>query len=322
VAVAGRGVPLVIVHGFTAEGFMYVQTLSRLVAMGFKVIAIDTAGHGGTQVLPQGAWNLDRYTELLAQAVDELGIRNAVVAGHSMGGRLVCQLAAMRPERTIGVLLLDAIVGRPWDRLVSVCRAAPPLLGALGVAMAIDTAGTIPLTRDASQAVKLGRLGLPLLTRHLRRPWGMVAPGVSILRASPSAPLLEKLRDHNVPVVAIHGERDLIVPLAAARDAAELSGGELVVVRGGSHSWLLRDPETLPAIVAELMDGRLGAACRGAVAAHGVTSTPTEDDAERVLYEPGAPIVGMTPARAIPFIRAVRKPRYRWSRWAPVDRSA
>ena len=44
--------PLVVVHGFTAEGFLYAQTLNRLVSKGFKVIAIDMAGHGGTQGLP------------------------------------------------------------------------------------------------------------------------------------------------------------------------------------------------------------------------------------------------------------------------------
>ena len=44
ISVSVRGVPLVVVHGFTAEGLLYAQTLSRLVSMGFKVIAVDTAG--------------------------------------------------------------------------------------------------------------------------------------------------------------------------------------------------------------------------------------------------------------------------------------
>ncbi len=55
VAICGRGVPLVVVHGFSAEGILYAQTLSRLVDLGFKVIAIDVAGHGGTLGLPTGA---------------------------------------------------------------------------------------------------------------------------------------------------------------------------------------------------------------------------------------------------------------------------
>ena len=54
VAVCGRGLPVVLVHGFTAEGILYAQTLSRLVGMGFKVVAVDVAGHGATQGLPTG----------------------------------------------------------------------------------------------------------------------------------------------------------------------------------------------------------------------------------------------------------------------------
>src|SRR3954462_205317 len=83
VAVCGRGVPLVVVHGFSAEGILYAQTLSRLVGLGFKVIAIDAAGHGGTLGLPTGAGTFSNYTELLGRVLDHLGIEKAVLAGHS-----------------------------------------------------------------------------------------------------------------------------------------------------------------------------------------------------------------------------------------------
>jgi hypothetical protein len=182
------------------------------------------------------------------------------------------------------------------------------------------------MARDAKQTLKLGKLGLPLVTRHLRRPWGMVAPAYAILRATPSRQLLERLRASQVAVFAIHGERDLIVPLSAARDAAEVSGGELVVVRGGSHSWLLRDPETLPAIVSELLWGRLGAAIARHLAdfdvAGGAGPAANLDDVEGAFYEPDAPILAMTPAVVPSTVRVLRRPRYEWSRWSPVERSA
>src|SRR3954464_6226775 len=110
-AVCGRGVPLVVVHGFTAEGFLYAQTLHRLVNKGFKVIAIDMAGHGGTQGLPSNAAHLGDYARLMGRAIEELGIKKAVLAGPSMGGRVVAQLAARQPDKVIAALLIDAIVG-------------------------------------------------------------------------------------------------------------------------------------------------------------------------------------------------------------------
>src|SRR3954447_4040076 len=89
VAVCGRGVPLVVVHGFSAEGILYAQTLSRLVDLGFKVVAIDVAGHGGTLGLPTTGGGFAAYADLLNRSLDHLGIRRAVFMGHSMGGRLV-----------------------------------------------------------------------------------------------------------------------------------------------------------------------------------------------------------------------------------------
>ena len=76
--VSGRGVPLVVVHGFTAEGFLYADTLRRLVATGFKVVAVDMAGHGGTQGLPLSGGHLGDYAALMAP-----GARRA---GHPPGG--------------------------------------------------------------------------------------------------------------------------------------------------------------------------------------------------------------------------------------------
>src|SRR5438270_7461964 len=48
VTVGGRGIPLVVAHGFSFAGGLYVQSLSRLASMGFRVLAVDLAGHGGS----------------------------------------------------------------------------------------------------------------------------------------------------------------------------------------------------------------------------------------------------------------------------------
>ena len=141
-AVSGRGVPLVVVHGFTAEGFLYAQTLHRLVAKGFKVVAIDMAGHGGTQGLPASGARLGDYAELMSRCITELGIRQAVLAGHSMGGRIVAQIGAAHPDQVVALLLIDAIVGDTWDVMVNVFRLNPLLLGVIGAALLADTATT------------------------------------------------------------------------------------------------------------------------------------------------------------------------------------
>jgi pimeloyl-ACP methyl ester carboxylesterase len=313
VAVCGRGVPLVVVHGFSAEGILYAQTLSRLVDLGFKVIAVDTAGHGGTLGLPTGAQSMASYAALLGRVLDHLGVGPAVLVGHSMGGRLVTELAASEPQRAISVVLLDAIVGDTWDRLVNVFRVFPPLLVGIGATLAVDTISTVPWFRDPRQALKLGRLVTPTIAGHVRRPWRLFGPMASILRSRGSRWMLDALRDEKVPVFVVHGDRDVAVPLATSKDAARRSRGDLVVVKGGTHSWLLKDPETLPAIMHALMRGRLGTAILKARLQHGLDSDATVDDIEGALYAPGALVLELTPhQRVVDTEDLHRPPRYRW----------
>jgi pimeloyl-ACP methyl ester carboxylesterase len=237
-----------------------------------------------------------------------------VLAGHSMGGRLVTEVAAAQPERVIGLILLDAIVGDTWDRLVYVYRAFPPLmLGTTGTLVA-DTMTTVPWFRDPRQAIKLGRLVAPTMGGHLRRPWRLLGPAASILRSRGSRPLLERLREHKVPVFVIHGGWDLAVPLQTAKDAARRARGDLVVVRGASHSWVLKDPETLPGIMLELMRGRLGTAVLKAKIERGIDPADAgHDEVEAALYSPGALVIELTPKeRFVDTEDLHRPPRYRW----------
>jgi pimeloyl-ACP methyl ester carboxylesterase len=295
VAVCGRGLPLVLVHGFTAEGILYAQTLSRLVRMGFKVIAIDVAGHGATQGLPTGGDDLASYTRLLARVLDELGVRRAVLAGHSMGGRLVTQLAATQPDRAIAVVLIDAVVGECWDRLIRISRVIPPVMVGVAVLLVADTLSTVLVKGNPGQAAKLGKLVGPTLLGHLARPWRMLGPGISLLRSHRSRELLEALAEAGIPVVVIHGDRDLPVPYPTAVDAARRSAGTLVTVKGGTHSWVLKDPETLPAIIAELLDGPLARVRAAALGASGLREDATPDQVESAFLGPHAWVRRLTP---------------------------
>lgn len=316
VAVCGEGMPVVLVHGLTAEGILYAQTLSRLVRMGFKVVAVDLAGHGATDGLPSGGANLASYAALLARILDRLGIPKAVLAGHSLGGRLVTQLVAEEPARAVAVVLVDAAVGEAWDRLVNISRVVPPMFVGIGAMGIVDTLSTLPWLRNPSQALKLGRLVAPTLAGHALHPWRIVGPAVSLFRSPSSRPMLDALAAEQVPVLVIHGDRDLVVPYAAARDAARATGGWLVSVHGGTHSWLLKDPETFPAIVAyllgnELRDLRRRVLCEAGLDPKSATFAEIED----AFVPRDALVRALTPTPIQPSALPLpaRQARYRWT---------
>lgn len=313
VTVAGRGVPLVVVHGFSVEGFLYAQSLSRLVKMGFRVIAIDTAGHGATQGLPLSGQNLNEYADLLGRAIDELGIERCVLAGHSMGGQLVSRLAARKPDLAIAVILIDAIVGDTWDSMVQLFRVAPGLLGLVAGGLMVDSLTVIPTFSDPKQAAKLIRLLAPTLAGHAVQPWRLLGPMATILRSRASRYALDALAANGVPTFVLHGEWDLGVPIRTGNDAARRAEGTMVTIENAGHSWILRDPETLPAIVAELLAGGLGDAIRTSLRSAGVPATnPTVDDIEAACYSPDAAVVRLWPDLGRKVVGRHREPHYKW----------
>ena len=313
VTVGGRGIPLIVAHGFSFAGGLYVQSLSRLASMGFRVLAVDTAGHGGTDGLGAQGWGLTAYRRFLARVLDELGVERAVFCGHSLGGRMLAELTASEPERAMALILVDAAVGEAWDDLAAFACWNPALLGVVGASLTADTLQTLFMTGD--QGLKLQGLAMPQAMANAFAPWRLLAPALSVLLSARSGMTLARLKAEGVPVFVLHGERDQVVPVAAARDAAARAGGELVLVHGAAHSWLLEDPETLRSIVAELLGDGLGSACLRAISDAGLDpATVSLSDMERAFYAPDALALRLGPEARREEIRPSQAPRFSWSR--------
>ena len=265
----GRGIPLVVGHGFSFAGGLYVQSLSRLASMGFRVLAVDMAGHGGSTGLGAQGWGLTAYRRFLGRVLDELGVERAVLL-RPLPRRAPRWPSSPPPNRT----------GR-WP-----CCSSTPPSARPGTTSPPSPAGirrssgssarrwpptrSRPCSWPATRASSCRGWPCPRRWPTPSPPGGSWRPALSVLLSARSTMTLARLKAERLPVFVLHGERDQVVPVAAARDAAERAGGELVVVHGAAHSWLLEDPETLRSIVAELLGDGLGTACLAAIADAGL----------------------------------------------------
>ncbi|ALG86583.1 alpha/beta fold hydrolase [Gordonia phthalatica] len=96
----GDGEPIVLCHGFPGLGFSWRHQMSALAEAGYRVIAPDMRGYGGTDA-PSDSRLYDR-THTVADLVgllDTLGLDRAVFGGHDFGAHLTWDLPTLAPDR-------------------------------------------------------------------------------------------------------------------------------------------------------------------------------------------------------------------------------
>ena len=100
--------PLVVcLHGVTGHGLRFRKLAEERLAHRFHVVAADLRGHGHSTWEPP--WDLATHIEDLLETFN----RPADWIGHSFGGRLTMQVAAVRPELVRRAVLLDPAIFIP-----------------------------------------------------------------------------------------------------------------------------------------------------------------------------------------------------------------
>ncbi len=243
--VGGR--PLLLLHGFTGTRGDFDDWYDELASLGWHVVGPDHRGHGDSaKPADERAYAVELFAADALEVADALGWGRFVLLGHSMGGMVAQELAAMAPERLDGLVLMDTSY-----------RSVPvdPNLLALGVELA--RTGGMPAVADAVAA--LGDDG-PLVTeadRRLRaeRPdWA--ARGDRNLRACAAemyAAMLpaiggeldtyDRLLGIRTPTLVMVGALDELFVEPSRHMAEVLPDARLAVLPDGGHSPQVEAPD-------------------------------------------------------------------------------
>lgn len=242
----GDGPPLLLLGGLWGELEMWDDLLPHL--SGFRTIAFDAPGIGGTQ-LPRWPYGISGLAAFAARVLDATGVRRAHVLGISHGGMVAQQLARSFPERVGRLVLVSTshgalgVPGRPDVLLRMMQPAASPSRRAV--------------ERNAGHMFG-GRLREhpELVFRWHLRPPASVKAHTFRLASATGWTSLPWLRSLTAPTLVVHGDDDPIVPLVNARVLAGLiPDARLHVVRGGGHLVLLDSADAvLPVVTAFLTE--------------------------------------------------------------------
>jgi lipase len=111
---AGEGPdPIICLHGITAQHRAF-NAVARYLEASRGPVGVDLRGRGDSDK-PESGYSLEAHAADVVRVLDHLDLRNAVLAGHSMGGFVALKTALMFPDRVRALILLDG----GWPRVES-----------------------------------------------------------------------------------------------------------------------------------------------------------------------------------------------------------
>ncbi|HYH51401.1 MAG TPA: alpha/beta fold hydrolase [Acidimicrobiia bacterium] len=242
---------VVFIHGFPFDSSMWEPQIPVAVAAGRRAVVPDLVGFGQSDVpADRSAYSIDRYADLVAALISDLGLGRVVVAGLSMGGYIALAIARRHPDVLAGLVLADT-------------RADP------------DTAEGRQTRADNQTVVEEKGDVTPLVDGLLERILSEGSPRhdearlrlSDVMRATAPAGWIGALeamknrRDQtdllpaiSVPTLVVVGDSDALVPLdVAERMAKAIPGSRLEVVPGAGHIANLESPEVFNRVFAEFL---------------------------------------------------------------------
>ncbi|MBM3093561.1 alpha/beta fold hydrolase [Ensifer sp. T173] len=250
----GKGQPIVFSHGWPLSGDAWEAQMLFFGQNGYRVIAHDRRGHGRSDQ-PWDGNNMDQYADDLAELIEKLDLKDAILIGHSTGGGEVAHYIGRHGSgRVAKVVLVGAVP--PLMLKTAANPEGTPIEVFDGIRK--GTAG------DRSQFFK--ELTLPFygfnlegakMNDGLRESFWLQGMAGSIkghydcIREFSEVDYTDDLKKIDRPTLVIHGDDDQIVPFAASasKTAKIVRDAKLIVYKGGAHGLAQIEPDKFNADV-------------------------------------------------------------------------
>ena len=251
------GRPVVLVHGggLDEARISWGTLIGPLADAGYRVIAPDLPGYGGTEGFGR-THVVDDLALYLSAFLDHLSLPEPSLCGISMGGATVLAAAMGRPGRVRAVVAVapyGLMETSPNPKLFWLAARLPVHRAAFALVAASERAAYRSTVRLYADPERLDDALIPQVRwtarRQARRPaFGDFARG-ELTRDGFRTNLIPKLGDIAAPVTLVHGTSDPLVPIGASRSAAAHPDVTLVELPGGHILTRERPAEVRDAIL-------------------------------------------------------------------------
>ncbi|MEO8875202.1 MAG: alpha/beta fold hydrolase [Polyangiaceae bacterium] len=246
---------VVLAHGLLFDRTMWAAQIEPLLALGARVVTVDSPGHGNSEVPPP--FSLDDNARAFVDALDAWKIERPVVVGLSWGGMLALRLAIGHAERVRAIVLADTTASEEpranrlkYRMLASFEKhlGLPNWMARRQIAPLLfspEACANRPELIDAweKRVVGFSRLGIYRAAR-----------AVVIDRPE----ITSKLSRIKTPTLVLCGTADVAQPPAESEKLAKnISGAKLEMIPGAGHMSALEEPEAFNAALVPFVRAHL-----------------------------------------------------------------
>ncbi len=240
---------LVCFHGSGSRADRWRKAMPLLAELGYHVYAVDFPGHGLAAKPADHPYGSAAFGRFATAFVDALPYERIALLGTSLGGHVAALVAAARPGRISGCVLIGAVGLVPFVR---------------------DGGGTASPVVDTSLAGTRRKLEFlvadsALVTDEWVHEESMInsSPGapeaMAVLAHTSAAETVDDLigaayRELALPTMLVWGAEDKWVPPSVGEDTAELLELDLHLLAGTSHAPYFEDPAGFVALVEPFLD--------------------------------------------------------------------
>jgi pimeloyl-ACP methyl ester carboxylesterase len=239
---AGKGRPIVLIHGWPLSDEMYEYQYNDLINKNFRVIGITLRGFGKSDK-PYGTYDYDVHASDFKKVLEKLKIEGAVLVGFSMGGAIAIRFVANYEGAHVSKLVLAAAAAPIWtqredfqynlptsavDELIELNYKDRPKLLA-------DFAKIFSATETSlNEGIGSWLNGICLSASSYATAQCLIALRDTDLRSD-----LKKIK---IPTVIMHGKKDKICSFDLAEQMeAGISNSHIVAFENSGHSMFLEE---------------------------------------------------------------------------------
>jgi len=232
----GRGKPVILLHGWLGSWGLWQETMAFLGAF-YRTYALDFWGFGESGKKRE-TYAVQDFVSLVDQFMEQLGIANAPLVGHSMGGTVTLLVAMQYPQRVSKAVVVGSpIIGSslaPLLKLAGYRAIAFMLFNMMGpFRMWMKYFYSRQICRDPRFPEMMDRdLSSTTLESFLR--------SIASLRRTDLRPELSRVK---VPSLGMYGDKDKIVhPLQWIPMQQGIPGAKIEHFANAGHFIMLEEP--------------------------------------------------------------------------------